>query len=112
MISGGNTSRTRLSPGWYIGGKHHGCLVGRQHIETAVAADRVRTGHRAVGTVEIARRCVRLGCSRGGVVLDPFSGSGTTGLAAREHGCSFIGIDLDPACHEQALRRLGEARLS
>ena len=76
-----------------------------------VGADRARTGHRAAGTVEIARRCVRLGCPVGGVVLDPFSGSGTTGLAAREHGCSFIGIDLDPACHEIARRRLGEPRL-
>ena len=77
-----------------------------------VGADRARTGHCAAGTVEIARRCVRLGCPAGGAVLDPFSGSGTTGLAARERGCSFVGIDLDPACHEIAARRLGESRLS
>ncbi|RSN44971.1 site-specific DNA-methyltransferase [Amycolatopsis sp. WAC 04197] len=72
-----------------------------------VAADRGRTGHRAAGTVEIAHRCVRLGCPDGGVVLDPFSGSGTTGLAALAQGCSFIGIDLDPECHALARRRLG-----
>ena len=76
-----------------------------------VGADRAGTGHRAAGTVEIARRCVRLGCPAGGVVLDPFSGSGTTGLATLEHGCSFVGIDLDPACHEIARRRLGESGL-
>ncbi|WP_199786010.1 MULTISPECIES: DNA methyltransferase [Actinomycetes] len=64
-------------------------------------------GHPAVGTVEIARRCVRLGCWPGGTVLDPFSGSGTTGLAAREHRCRFIGIDLDPDSHRVAVRRLG-----
>lgn len=74
-----------------------------------VAADRGRTGHRAAGTVEIARRCVQLGCPDGGVVLDPFSGSGTTGVAALAHGCSFIGIDLDPECHALARRRLGGA---
>ncbi len=73
-----------------------------------VPAGRSRTGHPAAGTLEIARRCVRLGCPRGGVVLDPFCGSGTTGLAALEHGCSFIGIDLDPACRELAHRRLAE----
>lgn len=71
-----------------------------------VAAGRSRTGHPAAGTLEIARRCVRLSCPRGGVVLDPFCGSGTTGLAALEHGCSFVGIDLDPACCALADRRL------
>jgi len=71
-----------------------------------VPAGRSRTGHPAAGTLEVTRRCVRLGCPRGGVVLDPFCGSGTTGLAALEHGCSFIGIDLDPACRELAYRRL------
>ncbi|MFC5117264.1 DNA-methyltransferase [Amycolatopsis halotolerans] len=72
-----------------------------------VPAGRSGVGHPAVGTVEIARRCVRLGCRPGGTVLDPFSGSGTTGLAAREHRCRFIGIDLDPDSHRVALRRLG-----
>lgn len=73
----------------------------------SVSSDRGRVGHPAKGTLEIARRCVRLGCRRGGTVLDPFSGSGTTGIAAREHCCRFIGIDLDPGCHSLALERLG-----
>jgi DNA modification methylase len=72
-----------------------------------VSSDRGRVGHPAVGTLEIARRCVRLGCRPGGTVLDPFSGSGTTGLAAREHHCRFIGIDLNSDCHALALQRLG-----
>lgn len=80
-------------------------LAGTTDLWT-VPAGRSRTGHPAAGTLEIARRCVRLGCPRGGVVLDPFCGSGTTGLAALEHGCSFIGIDLDPACRELAYHRL------
>ncbi|WP_329065514.1 DNA-methyltransferase [Amycolatopsis sp. NBC_01480] len=73
-----------------------------------VPAGRAGVGHPAAGTLEVARRCVRLGCPRGGVVLDPFCGSGTTGLAALEHGCSFVGVDLDPACHDLAYRRLAE----
>jgi site-specific DNA-methyltransferase (adenine-specific) len=72
-----------------------------------VSSDRGRVGHPAKGTLEIARRCVRLGCRSGGTVLDPFSGSGTTGMAAREQRCRFVGIDLNPACHEIALQRLG-----
>ncbi|WP_255366141.1 DNA methyltransferase [Amycolatopsis sp. M39] len=69
-------------------------------------------GHPAAGTLEIARRCVRLGCPRGGVVLDPFCGTGTTGVAALEHGCSFVGVDLDPVCAGLARRRLAEAAAS
>jgi DNA modification methylase len=73
----------------------------------SVSSDRGRVDHPAKGTLEIARRCVRLGCRPGETVLDPFSGSGTTGIAAREHRCRFIGIDLNPDCHELALQRLG-----
>jgi hypothetical protein len=41
------------------------------------------------------------------VVLDPFSGSGTSGRVALEEGRDFIGIDLDPRCTEQAQERIG-----
>jgi site-specific DNA-methyltransferase (cytosine-N4-specific) len=42
--------------------------------------------HFAVMPPALAERCVRAGCEPGGTVLDPFSGSGTTGLAAAKHG--------------------------
>ncbi|MYW93430.1 site-specific DNA-methyltransferase [Amycolatopsis rubida] len=77
-----------------------------------VPTGRSGIGHPAAGTLEIARRCVRLGCPRGGVVLDPFCGTGTTGVAALEHGCSFVGVDLDPVCAGLARRRLAEAAAS
>lgn len=38
--------------------------------------------------------CIQAGCRPGGVVLDPFSGSGTTGLAALKAGCRYAGIDI------------------
>jgi len=60
----------------------------------------------------LAERCVLAGCKPGGVVLDPYSGSGTTGLAAARHGRRYVGIDLNPAYHDLALRtRLGQAAL-
>jgi DNA modification methylase len=40
------------------------------------------------------------------VVLDPFSGTGTTGVAARMLGHPYIGIDLDPSCHRIAAQRI------
>jgi DNA modification methylase len=43
------------------------------------------------------------------VVLDPFSGSGTTGMAAIRLGCSFIGFEIDPQQVEASNQRLFEA---
>lgn len=51
--------------------------------------------HFAVFPPEIPERCILAGCKPGGVVLDPFSGSGTTGLAATENGRRYVGIDLN-----------------
>jgi hypothetical protein len=44
---------------------------------------------------------------RAGVVLDPFAGSGTTGLVATGHGRDFIGVDLDDRNAELAIERIG-----
>jgi DNA modification methylase len=51
--------------------------------------------HFAVMPRTLAERCIQAGCKPGGTVLDPFSGSGTTGLAAAKHGQKYIGIDLN-----------------
>jgi site-specific DNA-methyltransferase (adenine-specific) len=46
------------------------------------------------------------------IVLDPFCGSGTTGIAARELGAHFVGLDLSyPYLHDQARERLGMTAL-
>jgi site-specific DNA-methyltransferase (cytosine-N4-specific) len=51
----------------------------------------------------------RAGCKPGGTVLDPFTGPGTTGLAARQLGRGFTGIELSPAFAALAAERLREA---
>ncbi|WP_368861216.1 site-specific DNA-methyltransferase [Frankia sp. AgB32] len=61
-------------------------------------------GHFAVFPPEIPRRAILTGCPPGGVVLDPFSGSGTTGMVAGQLGRRYIGIDLNPDYHQLALR--------
>ncbi|MFY8016818.1 MAG: DNA methyltransferase, partial [Inhella sp.] len=45
-------------------------------------------------------------CPRGGIVLDPFAGSGSTCVAARSIGRRYIGIELDPQYWAAASRRL------
>ena len=51
--------------------------------------------HFATMPSALAERCIQAGCKPGGTVLDPFSGSGTTGLAAAKHGRRYVGIDLN-----------------
>ena len=68
--------------------------------------------HFAVMPAELAERCAVAGCPPGGVVLDPFSGSGTTGLAAQKHGRRYVGIDLNREYLDLSLRtRLRQAAL-
>ena len=45
----------------------------------------------------------------GGLVLDPFMGSGSTGVAAVLEGRAFVGIEIDPAYVEIAVRRIRAA---
>ncbi len=61
----------------------------------------------------IALMCwlVRLVTPLGGRVLDPFCGSGSTLIAAREEGHDFIGIDLSPEYCRIAQARVGGAEL-
>lgn len=51
--------------------------------------------HFAVYPVQLPQRCILAGCKPGGIVLDPFNGSGTTGLAAQRTGRRYIGIDIN-----------------
>lgn len=68
--------------------------------------------HFATMPPALAERCVRAGCKPGGTVLDPFSGSGTTGLAAARHGRRYVGIDLNREYLDLSLRtRLAQPSL-
>ncbi len=63
--------------------------------------------HPTVKPLALMRWLVRLVTPPGGLVLDPFAGSGTTLLAAREEGFDAIGIELDEHYCEIAAQRLG-----
>jgi DNA modification methylase len=49
---------------------------------------------------------IKAGCPEGGIILDPFAGSGTTGLVARNLGRNFILIELKPEYCEMARKRI------
>lgn len=74
--------------------------------EIAVAQN--KTIHPAVFPYEIPYRHIKSWTNEGDVVLDPFMGSGTTGLAALDLGRKFIGIELNEEYFELSKRRLEE----
>jgi DNA modification methylase len=62
--------------------------------------------HFAVFPPRLAETCILAGCPSGGTVLDPFFGSGTTGIAALRSGRHFIGIDINPEYCALARKRI------
>lgn len=65
--------------------------------------------HYATYPVELADRCLRHGCPPGGLVLDPFCGSATTGAAAAMRGLDFVGIELKAEYVQAGRDRLAKA---
>jgi site-specific DNA-methyltransferase (cytosine-N4-specific) len=65
--------------------------------------------HFAAYPIDLPLRCIAAGCKPGGIVLDPFAGSGTTGLAALQLDRRFVGIDLSPDFARLAAGRLAQA---
>jgi site-specific DNA-methyltransferase (adenine-specific) len=71
---------------------------------------RARNHHPTVKPLALMRWLVRLVTPPGGVVLDPFTGSGTTGMAAVMEGFAFIGVEQDAEYIEIARRRIAWAQ--
>jgi site-specific DNA-methyltransferase (cytosine-N4-specific) len=80
-----------------IGGKNPGDVW-------TIATQPFAEAHFAVMPQALAERAILAGCKPGGTVLDPFSGSGTTGLAATKHGRKYVGIDLSADYLDLSLR--------
>lgn len=64
--------------------------------------------HFAVMPPELVRPCVRAGSTAGDVVLDPFGGSGTTGLVALEEGRRAVLCELNPGYANMARERVAK----
>jgi len=67
-----------------------------------------RGAHFAVFPPNLIRPCILAGSNSGDVVLDPFMGSGTTGVVCKEIGRRYVGVDLNPEYVEIAQKRIAE----
>lgn len=76
-----------------------------------VSTKPLKEAHFAVYPEDLIEPCVLAGCPLDGVVMDPFFGSGTTGLVALKHGRNFIGIELNPDYIKIAEKRLSKVQL-
>jgi len=78
----------------------------------SVATSPFPGAHFATFPPELPRRCVLASTREGDTVLDPFSGSGTTGMVANQAGRKYVGIDLSAEYHDLALKtRLAQGAL-
>jgi DNA modification methylase len=68
-----------------------------------------RNGHPTVKPVQLMRYLVRMVTPPGGVVLDPFTGSGTTGIAAIQEGFHFVGVEREDEYVSIARARIDKA---
>ena len=75
-------------------------------LPTAGAREKAEGRHPTQKPLALLERVVAASAAPGDLVVDPFCGSGTTGVAALAHGCRFLGLEQDPAYVGLAARRL------
>ena len=133
VLAGVGPKARKIPSGWDTGPGDHRALKGNykpKQNESFAAATAGLTTHRnkrSVWTVgsfpfseahfatyppDLIEPCILAGSARGDLVLDPFCGSGTTGMVALRHGRNFLGLELNPEYIEIARSRIiGDASL-
>ena len=77
-------------------------------ISPIVPWSKEKVQHPTQKPIQLLERCVSLWSNEGTIILDPFMGSGTTGVACKNLNRNFIGIELDKKYFEIAKERICE----
>jgi site-specific DNA-methyltransferase (adenine-specific) len=80
-------------------------------VPTPGPREKVHGRHPTQKPLALLERVLAASSAPGDLVLDPFSGSGTTGVAALNAGCRFLGVERDPQYVDLAARRLRASAL-
>lgn len=103
-------NRNRQDTGFLNNGAgwNRGTEIGGRNRRTVwtVATEPTPFAHFATFPRKLIEPMILAGCPLGGIVLDPFMGSGTTALVARDNGRHYIGSELNPDYVDLALARL------
>lgn len=100
----GNTNQT------YSGNEYMAAPMRNRRSVWTMATRPFKEAHFATFPPELPELCILAGTKGGDLVLDPFTGSGTTGAVAVNLGRDFVGCELNPAYVELAHRRIGNAQ--
>jgi len=88
-------------------GRH--LLRGKREMNAWTISRPECNGHPTPKPEELVRRCIQASSDPGDTVLDPFVGSGTTGVACVLTGRHFIGVELDSGYFDMACERIERA---
>lgn len=124
VTSAKGNARTFRGGGAYTGGRSHDNSAqvereshgnsenktGRRNKRSvwSVSTNGFRGAHFAVFPEKLIEPCIIAGCPEDGVVLDPFAGSGTTGVVAKRMGRGFVGCEINPSYVAMAAGRIAE----
>jgi DNA modification methylase len=97
--------RVKDNPSYHEAMRDQPPLRNKRSVWT-LATEGFKGAHFATFPSELITPCILAGCPEGGVVLDPFGGSGTTGVVADRHGRNAVLIDLDERNVPMAEKRI------
>lgn len=95
---------------WFAKGKAKALQPMRDVIVKAIVPSENRNGHPTPKPLDVMLPLVQLVSRKGDIILDPFMGSGTTGVACVQTGRNFIGIEIDRGYFDIAKARIEKAQ--
>jgi DNA modification methylase len=104
-VSGGNSGLNAAKERLRREIEETGFVTRNRRTVWPVSGQRSRHGHFAAFPDALVETCIRAGCPDGGAVLDPFAGSGTTGVVARRLNRTADLIELNPTYVEIIKKR-------
>lgn len=72
----------------------------------SIATAQFKAAHYATFPEKLVEPCILAGCPEGGTVLDPFAGSGTTGVVSKRLRRNFVGVEINPEYWQLAMDRI------
>ncbi len=79
----------------------------RAQFETPTVSGKERTSHPTQKSLRLMEEIISIHTNPDDIIIDPFMGSGTTGVAAKSLSRKFIGVELEPDYFKIAKKRLG-----